>query len=71
MESTGADAVSEGVSSDAGGSELVEMHVAVLELCQSRDLEIAAAANRLKPTNCARELQIVRIARILGTNRTI
>ena len=42
--------MSDGVSADRCGPELLEMDVAVLESGQPHDFGVTPAANRLKPT---------------------
>jgi hypothetical protein len=68
VQSTGASAVSQGVSADAGRPELLEMHLAVLQLRQARDLGVTPASNQLKPTNRALELRIYGFGAIPGTH---
>ena len=51
VQSSGADPVGNSVPPDPSGTELVKVDVAMLTLGKTRQLCIARAANRLKPTN--------------------
>jgi hypothetical protein len=51
VEAAGADPVSHSPALDPGCSELVQMHMAVLQLCDASDLGVTHPSNLLKPNN--------------------
>ncbi len=61
-----ADPVRQRVASDPGRAQLLQVHVAVLEPGQARDLGVAVSLNRLKRTNCAGQPQSVENGPCLG-----
>ena len=55
MQAAGADPVSHSPALDSGCSELVQMHMTVLQLCEACDLGVTCPSNLLKPNNRPRQ----------------